>query len=223
MYSRHEGGLVLLAQLRRASSPPAAGVAGTFEVGLVSVPRAGEDVCGDACAVELSPSRARVVVADGLGHGPDARRASQLAVDTVAKRPDVSACTALELVHAALQPTRGAAVLIIDVDAGRETVAACGVGNIVGTIVWNGGTRHLVSHNGTLGQRSPRFQEFRSPWPVGAHLIAHTDGVSKRWSLDAYPGLEHRHPGLVAGVIYRDFSRDGLDDATVVALKAVKP
>jgi hypothetical protein len=39
-----------------------------------------------------------------------------------------------------------------------------------------------------------------------------------RWVLDAYPGLRHRHPSLIAGVLYRDFTR-GTDDVTVVAVK----
>ena len=49
----------------------------------------------------------------------------------------------------------------------------------------------------------------------------HTDGISARWSLDAYPGLVAHHPGLTAGVLYRDFAR-ATDDATVVVLKAMK-
>ena len=43
----------------------------------------------------------------------------------------------------------------------------------------------------------------------------HSDGLATRWSLDAYPGLQRRHPGLVAGVLYRDYSR-GRDDVTVL-------
>ncbi len=222
MYSRREAGLALIAQLRRSPRSKSQSSAGTFEVGLVSVPRSGEDVCGDACSIEIGASRARVVVADGLGHGPEARRAAQLAVDTIAQRAEAPVCAALEYVHAALRPTRGAAVLLIDVDAGRETVAACGVGNVAAAIAWSGGSRHVVSHNGTLGHGSPRFQEFRFPWPTGALLIAHTDGVSRRWDLESYPGIVRHHPGIVAGVIYRDFSR-GTDDATAVVLKAVRP
>jgi hypothetical protein len=43
----------------------------------------------------------------------------------------------------------------------------------------------------------------------------HSDGVSARWALAAYPGLFGRHPAVVAGVLYRDFSRKR-DDATVL-------
>jgi hypothetical protein len=36
-----------------------------------------------------------------------------------------------------------------------------------------------------------------------------------RWSLEDYPGLAARDPAVIAGVLYRDFSRRR-DDVTVV-------
>jgi hypothetical protein len=50
-----------------------------------------------------------------------------------------------------------------------------------------------------------RVQEFEFDFPAGALLILHSDGLAK-------------HPGLVAGVLYRDHNR-GTDDVTVVVLK----
>ncbi len=44
----------------------------------------------------------------------------------------------------------------------------------------------------------------------------HSDGLATHWSFDRYPGLGQRHPGLVAGVLYRDHRR-GRDDVTVLA------
>jgi hypothetical protein len=46
----------------------------------------------------------------------------------------------------------------------------------------------------------------------------HSDGLATQWQLDRYLGLASRHPGLVAGVLYRDFKRDR-DDVTVVAIR----
>jgi hypothetical protein len=45
----------------------------------------------------------------------------------------------------------------------------------------------------------------------------HTDGITARWRLDAYQGLRDHDPAVVAGLLYRDFTR-GRDDATVIAL-----
>ena len=45
----------------------------------------------------------------------------------------------------------------------------------------------------------------------------HSDGISSKWRVSTYPGLMTAHPALLAGVIYRDFSRTN-DDATVLVL-----
>jgi hypothetical protein len=63
-----------------------------------------------------------------------------------------------------------------------------------------------------------RINEFSYPWADGALLIMHSDGLGSRWQIERYPGLSDRHPALVAGVLYRDWSR-GRDDVTVVAAR----
>ena len=50
-------------------------------------------------------------------------------------------------------------------------------------------------------------------------LVMHSDGLGSRWQMDRYPGLPRRHPTLIAGVLYRDWTR-GRDDVTVVAARS---
>ena len=56
------------------------------------------------------------------------------------------------------------------------------------------------------------------PWKPTSLLIMHSDGLTSRWDLPAYPGLEARHPTVIAAVLYRDHRR-GHDDVTVVAVR----
>ena len=46
----------------------------------------------------------------------------------------------------------------------------------------------------------------------------HSDGLTTRWDLKAYPALLERDPGLIAAVLYRDFSR-GRDDMTILTIR----
>jgi hypothetical protein len=46
----------------------------------------------------------------------------------------------------------------------------------------------------------------------------HSDVLISHWNFSPYPGLAARHPGVMAGVLYRDFSR-GRDDVSVVIAK----
>ena len=46
----------------------------------------------------------------------------------------------------------------------------------------------------------------------------HSDGMTTRWKLGSYPGLDRHTPATVAGVLYRDTLR-GRDDATVLVAR----
>jgi len=124
----------------------------------------------------------------------------------------------VERMHEALRPTRGAAVGLAEIDPGRGRLAFAGVGNIAGSIVADSTFRSVVSHHGTLGHDVRKIQEFSYPWPRGAVLVMHSDGLTSKWGLEAYPGLIQRDPALVAAVLYRDFQR-GNDDTTVVVVR----
>jgi hypothetical protein len=122
-------------------------------------------------------------------------------------------------VHAALRSTRGAAVAIVAVDADRRLATFCGLGNIGAVVISADGSRHsMVSQNGTAGHRASRIQEFSYPLSARAMIVMFSDGLASHWDLAAYPGLLTRQPSIIAGVLYRDFSR-GRDDLTVVVVK----
>lgn len=95
-----------------------------------------------------------------------------------------------------------------------------GVGNISGSILGpdEGRSISMVSHNGIVGHTLRKVQEFTYEWPEGALLVMHSDGLTSHWRPRQYPGLASCHPGLVAGILYRDFNR-GRDDVTVVAAR----
>ncbi len=189
-----------------------------LDVSVVSVPLPGEDVCGDAWGVERRGDRDLLLVADGLGHGPLASAAALAAVQILHQNPHLTPANILREAHRALRGTRGAAVSIAEIDRARQVVLFAGVGNVAGAVVSETGSRSMVSHNGTLGYEAHSFQEFSYPFPHGANLIMHSDGLGSRWKLDAYAGLPGRDPALIAGVLYRDFRR-GRDDVTVLVAR----
>ena len=189
-----------------------------LEIGVVSVPRAGEEVCGDAWAVAPEQECPAVMVVDGLGHGVGAADAAGLAVRAFEASPDLPPGALVAGIHDALRGGRGAAVAVARIDRARGVVTYAGVGNVSGVVVAAGVGRHLVSSNGTAGHDVRRIAEFSYPWADDALLVMHSDGLGSRWQIDRYPGLPTRHPALVAGVLYRDWTR-GRDDVTVVAAR----
>ena len=194
-----------------------------LKIGGISLSKPGEEICGDAWAVDQSKTQSLILVVDGLGHGIDAAESANEAVKIFQKNRLLTPAKMISTIHDGIKHTRGAAVAVAEVQADLEVIRFAGVGNISGAILSSLGTRHLVSHNGTVGKEIRKIQEFTYPWPVRNKdqlplLIIHSDGLATHWNFNQYPGLSHRHPSLIAGVLYRDFKR-GNDDVTVVVAK----
>lgn len=210
------GGTVMLSRIWRDRPPPHVAQA-RMTVGAVHASKPGEDISGDAWAWRLRAGRMVVMVADGLGHGLHAHDAAMAAIATFAEVHEHAPARIIEDTHAALKPTRGAAVAVLSADLDHRTVRYCGLGNI-STIIFHTARQSLVSMNGTAGHTASRLQEFQYPLPAEAIIVMHSDGLATQWDLAAYPGLRMRDASVIAGVLYRDFSRRR-DDVTVVVAK----
>jgi len=214
IYSRPGVGTAIMVRFRTAD----AGRGQKTLLGAVVAPYPGELVSGDHWSFKETTVGATVMLADGAGHGIEAARAAEAAVLTFLEHADLPGTEMMERIHRALMPTRGAAVAVARIDAAARMVRYVVVGNIAGTLVTDGTTRHMVSHNGTAGHLAPRIREFTYEFTGNPLVILHSDGLTSRWDLAAYPGLASQHPSLVAGVLLRDHRR-GRDDASVVAIR----
>jgi anti-sigma regulatory factor (Ser/Thr protein kinase) len=188
-------------------------------VGAVCLPVSGEQACGDAWAMKVDGDSTFFMLADGLGHGPDAAEAANQAVAIFSEQSPRHPAELLQLIHSGLRGTRGAAVVAAEVAPETGVIRYAGVGNITGLILDGGTSRNLISHNGTAGIEARAIQEFSYPWTENSLLVLHSDGVASHWLLDDYPGLAQKHPVLIAGVLFRDHQRLR-DDSTVVVAKA---
>jgi anti-sigma regulatory factor (Ser/Thr protein kinase) len=212
LYSRPTQGTAVLMRL---------GVPPKVALGAVSLAHPGETECGDAWQFEERPFGYRIVVADGLGHGPQARESALRALEGAARGAE-SPVRALEEAHAASRSVRGSAIAVAEVDVRQREIRYAGIGNISAQILGPGTSRSLVSMNGTAGQAGARIRPFTYPFEHGDVLVMFSDGLASRWSLDHQPGLLARHPSLVAAVLYRDHTR-GRDDVTVIAVRLEAP
>jgi anti-sigma regulatory factor (Ser/Thr protein kinase)/serine/threonine protein phosphatase PrpC len=192
-----------------------------FGVGAVSVSKKGESFCGDSWEVHQTKEMSTVLLADGLGHGYEASLASAEAVRILRDNREVQPGLLLDLIHRALRSLRGAAVSVAQIDRKQGRLTFSGLGNVSAQI-YSGPRRcqHLVSVSGTAGHQTARIKEFTYAWPEDGMLLMHSDGLSTSTSPEAHPALSFRHVSLIAGVLYRQYSR-GHDDATVVVMRAV--
>lgn len=201
-----------------ANAPVAAATGNDYHIGAVCVEKPGEPISGDGWVVARRDGVIVAMVVDGLGHGVSAAEAANEAIRALTASTLREPAQLVELIHAALQKTRGAAVAVAALDPRNDNVRYAGLGNIGATIVSASGGRNrsLISQNGTAGVEARRIQEYKYPWERGSVLIMHSDGI-KQWSLEAYAGALRYDPAVIVGLLYRDFRR-GTDDIAVLAV-----
>lgn len=215
LHSSVPEGTVIVARVRADGPPPPESA---FCIAAVSLAAPGERVCGDGCVFALDGERASLLVADGLGHGPDAAEAARAAIAVFMEDPLREPRDQLREVHAGLRNTRGAAVMMLDADAAAGSVRSAGAGNVVGRLVSGTSDRSILSQHGTAGVTIRRPEEVSTPWPPHALLLVCSDGLETRWKPETLTPVLGRDPALAAALLLRDHCR-GRDDATVAVLR----
>lgn len=189
-----------------------------YSVAGLGLPAPGEHVSGDGWGLRIKDGRPLLLMADGLGHGPQAAEASDLALDLFQRSTLNEPAAMLEDAHATLRSTRGAAVAIVAIEPTLDRLVFAGAGNITGRLISGISDRSLISQPGTLGVQIRRLQDMVHDWPDHAILVLFSDGIVSRWNLEGAGGLLACEPMVIAGWILRDHCR-GRDDATVVVIR----
>ncbi|GGM07208.1 hypothetical protein GCM10010129_58880 [Streptomyces fumigatiscleroticus] len=218
-------GTVALARIGdgAAGTGRAAGV----RAGAVNVPFAGAEYSGDAWAWVRAGDRLTLMLADGLGHGPAAARASTAAVQALHRSADRTPGEMLRRLDEALTGTRGAAVALAQVDVRAARLRFAGVGDVGARLCEDGAWRPLLSRPGIVGvHRHASCQEEEAEWTAGSTLILHSDGLPSRWTPPSDARPSGRDPGVTAAVTLRDAGTPGRpvrDDTTVAVLTPTPP
>lgn len=145
--------------------------------------RPGEELSGDRATVQTVGTRCVLAVVDGLGHGPEAAAAAELATRAVEEHASEPLEALILLVHQALTASRGAAATVATIDGETGRMEWVGVGNVNGQLVRADiGARPRTSGvflcRGVLGYSLPPLH-ISDPTQLhdGDHIVIATDGV----------------------------------------------
>ncbi|MEU9396653.1 SpoIIE family protein phosphatase [Streptomyces sp. NPDC048324] len=201
-----------------AAAPTACGV----RAGGVNLPYAGAAHSGDAWTSVGSGDRVTLMLADGLGHGPQAAHASSAAVEALRQSAHLPPAESLGRLDTALRGTRGAAVAVAQVDTAAGTLRFAGLGN-ASAWLWEDGAWHcLLSRPGIVGVHRPRtLTDQLRRWGGDRVLLLHSDGLPGRRTPPSAPDLLPADPAVMAAVTLRDSgsaARPPRDDTTVAVL-----
>lgn len=173
-------------------------------------PKVGESCSGDAALVLPLPSLTWVMLVDGLGHGPKANEAAQLAIDEACKFGEHTEVEqGLQRLHERLRGSRGVAATLGRFDE-RGAILA-GVGNVEIRAI-GGASLPFAPSSGVVGGRMTRPRSVRVELPRLARLLFYTDGIARRAPFDALAALDGER---LCSTLLREHSHLH-DDATVV-------
>lgn len=231
LHSTPGRGTIALARIapgpnRDTAGPPPAPF--PVRAGGVNIPYAGAEFSGDAWACVRTGDRVTLVLADGLGHGPQAARASSAAVEALRLAPHLSPADLLRRLNSALRGTRGAAVAVAQLDVASRRLYFAGVGNAGARLRHGDSWRGLVSRPGIVGTHLPtHLPQQQETWTDDCLLVLHSDGLPSRWTPGpAAHAPSSLDPAVIAASIVRDASspaRPVRDDTAVVVLSPSSP
>jgi hypothetical protein len=194
--------------------------AGLIDWGVAMRSSPGEVESGDRHVVATLPDAVLVAAIDGLGHGPEAARAADLAAATLEHHAQEPVVTLIERCHERLTGTRGVVMSLASFDAQASTMTWLGVGNVEGALLRADPEIHprhvwLLLRGGLVGFDLPRLRPATLQISGGDTLCFATDGIRVGFAEEL---SVHEAPQRIADRILARCIK-GTDDALVLVAR----
>lgn len=181
--------------------------------------KAGYGVSGDAYLVKEYADGMLVCLVDGLGSGPLAAQAAQVAIQWVAEHHQSPLTQIVTGCHNAMRSTRGAVMALTRINTQTRKLSFIGVGNI-GFRAWSAESVQPISQAGIVGNRMPSLREFNFAYTPGDLIVLHTDGISRRFAVDGIvERMRPAPPQRLAEAIAGNYAKRN-DDVTLVVISS---
>ncbi len=163
-----------------------------------------------------------ISILDGLGHGLNARLATQQAINILRKRHELPLTTLMKVLHQQLKITNGCQGMLLRINKVTKTCTYLGVGNIRGFFIKRNHIKPLLTKDGVLGKALPTLNETTIGFPPPSLMILHTDGISREWINDARKLnlLRYKASDIVNDLI--TLHHKSIDDGAVVVIQNVE-
>lgn len=184
----------------------------------IVVSKPGEQVSGDGFVYKKTDKYVKLMLADGLGHGPEANKAINEAARAFRIFPDYSPTETLRFIHQDIKKTRGAVINIVGYDFATRMWTSTGIGNIFLRFSSPGSIKIHMSYNGIVGHNIPNTMNEQSYSAEQYNqLMLCSDGIKTRIDTAKYPLIHKYDATVLAAAVYKDHARRNDDMSVVVA------
>ncbi|RZK78525.1 MAG: serine/threonine protein kinase [Pedobacter sp.] len=188
----------------------------------IVVYKPGEKTSGDGFVFKKTDKYVKMMLADGLGHGPEANKAVNEAAKAFKVFPDFSPTETLRFIHQDIKKTRGAVINILGYNFEDRTWNSTGIGNIFLRMIGPAGSfKNHMSYNGIVGHNIPNTMNEQT-YSVEQYnlVILCSDGIKTRIEQSRYPMMYKYDLAVFAAAIYKDHARRN-DDMSVIIAKVI--
>jgi anti-sigma regulatory factor (Ser/Thr protein kinase) len=219
IYSQPGWGTIVLSRIYK--NPADNKFKSTTMVRPLVLSKPGEITSGDGFYAKQSADYLKIMLADGLGHGPEANLAVNEAARSFKYFAGSNPVDILKHIHLAIKKTRGAVVNVIVYDIKKMEWLSAGIGNIAVKFFNHMEIKNHLSYNGIVGHNIPGTMSSHT-YPAGTYSLAVlcSDGIKTRWDLTKYPLISRYDPCILNAAIYKDHARK-TDDMSIVSVKII--
>ncbi|SEM77747.1 Anti-sigma regulatory factor (Ser/Thr protein kinase) [Mucilaginibacter gossypiicola] len=184
----------------------------------IVVSKPGEKTSGDGFVYKKTDKYLKMMLADGLGHGPEANKAINEAAAAFKVFPDYSPTETLRFIHASIKKTRGAVINVVGYHYGEKKWSSAGIGNIAARMFGPVIFKSHMSYNGIVGHNIPNtMNDQQYPADEFNQVMLCSDGIKTRIDLAKYPLMYKYDLSVLAAAIYKDHARKNDDMSVIIA------
>ena len=198
-----------------------AAAASCCETAIMGRPYPGEVISGDDAVFFQSDSTFVAAVSDGLGHGPEAREASNRAIESLLQRREMELGDLVTALNTDLAATRGCVMSIIRFDKMRRTMESVCAGDVHAHLYHSREAHFFTPTPVVLATGHFQKQRIRVetvPVEPGSVLVIFTDGLKSRTNLKGQLDVLRQPAITIAQHLLENDSRPD-DDALVLVAR----
>jgi|GEM_PF-2250757 len=187
---------------------------------LFTRPFPGQTECGDQGTLIRNQEGILLVLADGLGHGPQAAHAAKKAIEVVQNSHRLQLSELIKTLDHQLKKTRGVAISLARIRKGTKKIEWVGIGNVSGRLMSLKDGIHLeqkvfANFNGTIGRSVDRYKILEYAFEDDEWLMIHSDGLTRNW-MSTFIESNRGTPHEVGLKVIRENSRVNDDSSLLI-------
>lgn len=191
------------------------------EIAIAGNPYPGEVISGDDSVYIRTDSGFVAAVCDGLGHGPEARAASNQAIEVLKQNAHQNLDEVLAAVNTGVAETRGCVIGVVRFTQGNRKLQCVLAGDVRAQLYYLRDAHFFTPTPMIIGdthtpKRRIRVEEVEAP--RGAVLALFTDGLETKTSLKGQLDILRRPTIVIAQHMLQTHAR-GTDDSLVLVAR----